>query len=136
MLVALHKDEVGAAVFDWQTPLHFGVGAFAGAVGLNPHVAAIVFVGLRTVNLAVEDGIGHALFSTEHGQSHANEMADLLVEFLGLYVGGKARQAITGEAPAAHGVGGKIAGMGAFHATPRGPRPGIDMNAMQMPIAR
>ncbi len=134
MLLALHKDEVGAAVFDWQTPLHFGVGAFAGAVGLNPHVAAIVFVGLRTINLAVEDGFGHALFSTEHGQSHANEMADLLVEFLGLYVGGKARQAITGEAPAAHGVGGKIVGMGAAMAPRPRAAPGFDYG--QMPIAR
>lgn len=119
MLVALHRDEVGAALFDWQTPLHLGVGAFAGAMGINPHVAAILFVGLRTVNLAAEEGLGHALFSTEHGQSHANEMADLLAEFVGLYLGGKARSMITGQPAAEHGVGalghapamhGKIAG--------------------------
>src|SRR6185295_7542807 len=103
MLLALTKHEVGAALIDWQTPLHFAVGAFAGAVGLNPHVAAIVFVGLRTANLAAAEGLGHALFSTEHGQSHANEMMDLMSEFVGLYVGGKARELITGEASAHHG---------------------------------
>lgn len=128
MLVALHKDEVGAALIDWQTPLHFGVGAFAGAVGLNPHLAAIVFVGLRTLNLAAEEGFGHALFSTEHGQSHANEMMDLLSEFVGLYAGGKARQYITGAPPAEHGVGGKLVGTGAT-ADP-------SLGSMRMPIAR
>ena len=112
MLLALHKDEVGAAVIDWQTPLHLGVGVFAGALGINPHLAAVIFVGLRTLNLAVEDGLGHALFSTEHGQSHANEMSDLMAEFLGLYIGGKAREKITGEAPV-HGLGGKVVGYAA-----------------------
>jgi hypothetical protein len=114
MLVALHQDEVGAALVDWQTPLHMGVGVFAGAMGINPHVAAILFVGLRTLNLAAEEGLGHALFSTKHGQSHANEMADLMAEFVGLYVGGKARSMITGKAAAegvgAAGMGGKIVG--------------------------
>ncbi len=112
MLVALDKHDVGAAMIDWQTPLHLGVGMLAGAAGINPHIAAIVFVGLRTANLAAEDGFGHALFSRDHGQSHANEMTDLFAEFFGLYIGGKVRQMITGQAPAAHGVGGKIAGLG------------------------
>jgi hypothetical protein len=122
MLFALRKSEVGAAFVDWFTPLHLGLGFAAGGLGLNPHLAAILFVGARTAKLAAEEGLGHALFSIEHGQSHANELTDLTAEFLGLYLGGKARQMITGHAPAAHGLGGKIVGMGS------GPMP-------RMPIA-
>lgn len=114
MLIALRKQDVGAAFVDWFTPLHFGLGAAAGFLGVNPHLAAMVFVGLRTAKLAVEEGIGHALFSTEHGQSHANELADLTAEFAGLYVGAKSRSFVTGEPTATHGVSlaGKIAGVG------------------------
>ncbi len=109
MLVALRKHDVGAAFIDWMTPLHFGLGFTAGALGLNPHLAALLFIGTRTAVLAAEEGLGHALFSTEHGQSHANELADLSSEFLGLYLGGRTRQLITGQAPV-HGLGGKIVG--------------------------
>jgi hypothetical protein len=112
MIVALHESEVGAAFIDWFTPMHFGLGFTAGALGLNPHLAAILFVGMRTAKLAAEEGLGHALFSTEHGQSHANELTDLTAEFLGLYAGGKARSLITGRAPV-EGLHGKIAGMAA-----------------------
>ena len=70
------------------------------------------FIGTRTILLAAEEGLGHALFSTAHGQSPANELADLSSEFLGLYLGGKTRQLITGEVPV-HGLGGKIVGTSA-----------------------
>ncbi len=112
MFVALHHDEVGVAFVDWFTPLHFAAGAAAGALGINPHLAAIGFVGARTLNLAAKEGFGPALFPTGEGESHANELTDLTAEFLGLFVGGKVRQLITGRAPAA-GLGGKIAGLGA-----------------------
>jgi len=111
VLVATADDEVGRAVIDWQTPIHFGLGVAAGALGIEPHLAAVGFVGARVVNIAAEEGLHHALFSTKHAQSHANEMSDLLWEFIGLYLGGKARELIVGK-PACAGLplAGKIVG--------------------------
>jgi hypothetical protein len=112
LLVAVHDDDVGTAFVDWYTPMHFGLGFTAGALGLNSHLAALLFIGSRTVMLAAKEGFGYALFATEHGHSHANEISDLASEFLGLYLGGRARQLITGVAPT-HGLGDKVVGYSA-----------------------
>jgi len=105
--------DVGLALFDYKTPMHFGVGFAAGSLGLNPHVAALLFIAAKAGKVALEEGLGHALFGEKEGQSYGNEMMDLLAEMTGIMAGLKTRSLITG-APVlpAHGLGldGKIVG--------------------------
>lgn len=75
------------AVFDVQTPLHFGVGLSAGALGVDPHVATLAFITARVIGVALNAGLNKALFVSEHGQTAAKEIADLAVEVAGIYVG-------------------------------------------------
>lgn len=137
MFVATHRDDVGVAFLDWYTPLHFAAGAAAGALGLRPIVAAIGFVGVRTLNAAAKEGFGRALFTAGDGQSHANELSDLLAEFLGVYAGGKLRALITGRDPTA-GLGGKIVGVGPRRVAPRAAvaRGTYELDFSSPPIAR
>ena len=114
MWVAEKMPDVGLALFDYKTPMHFGVGYAAGTLGLNPHIAALLFIAAKAGKVALEEGLGHALFGEKEQQSYGNEMMDLLAEMTGILAGLKTRSLITG-APAlpAHGVGGlggKIAG--------------------------
>jgi hypothetical protein len=113
MWLAEEYAAVGLALFDYKTPLHFGVGFAAGTLGLNPHIAALLFIAAKAGKVALEEGLGHALFGEKEEQSYGNEMMDLLAEMMGVISGLKARSLITG-APAlpAHGLGldGKIAG--------------------------
>jgi hypothetical protein len=111
MWVAEKQNEVGLALFDYKTPAHFGIGMAAGALGLNPHIAALILIAAKAGKVALEEGMGHALFGDKEPQSYGNEMMDLLMEMTGILAGLKARSLITG-APAlpAHGLGGKIAG--------------------------
>lgn len=111
MWLAETRPEVGLALFDYKTPMHFGLGFAAGTLGLNPHLAAILFIGLKAGKVALEEGMGHALFGDKEPQSYGNEMMDLFSEMMGIAAGLKARSMITGEpALPAHGLGGKIAG--------------------------
>lgn len=111
MWFATARPEVGLALFDYRTPLHFGLGFAAGTLGMSPHIAALVFIGLKAGKVALEEGLGHALFGDKEAQSYGNEMMDLLSEMTGIAAGLKARSMITGEpALPVHGLGGKIAG--------------------------
>lgn len=113
MWLAEKMPDVGMALFDYKTPMHFGVGFAAGTLGLSPHLAAFLFIAAKAGKVALEEGLGHALFGESEAQSYGNEMMDLLAEMTGIMAGLKARSFITG-APAlpAHGLGldGKIAG--------------------------
>ena len=75
------------AVFDVQTPLHFGVGLSAGALGVDPHVATLAFITARVIGVALNAGLNKALFVSEHGQTAAKEIADLAVEVAQRHVG-------------------------------------------------
>lgn len=115
MWLAEEHSDVGLALFDYKTPLHFGVGFAAGTFGLNPHLAALLFIAAKAGKVALEEGLGYALFGKKEQQSHGNEMMDLLAEMTGILAGHKARSLITGQpALPAHGLGlgldGKIAG--------------------------
>lgn len=111
MLLAKRAQEVGAALIDYNTPFHFGVGFAAGALGVSPHIAAIVFVGAKAVKVAIEYGFGEALFGRADSQSYGNEIGDLFFEMVGIGVGLKVRELTTGApAQAAHGLSGKIVG--------------------------
>ena len=111
MWLAEDTADVGPALFDYKTPMHFGVGFAAGTLGLNPHLAALLFIAAKAGKVALEEGLGHALFGEKEAQSYGNEMMDLLMEMSGILAGLKTRSLITG-APAlpVHGLGGKIAG--------------------------
>lgn len=113
MWFAEHMPEVGLALFDYKSPVHFGVGFAAGTLGLNPHLAALLVIAAKAGKVALEEGLGHALFADKEPQSYGNEMMDLLMEMTGILAGLKARALITGEpALPVHGteLGGKIAG--------------------------
>lgn len=77
----------GEAIIDAQSPLHFGVGFAAGALGVDPHIALMTFVGAKIVEESLSAGPKHAVFSRERGQSLGNELADILFEVAGLYYG-------------------------------------------------
>jgi len=111
MWLAEDNADVGLALFDYKTPMHFGVGFAAGTLGLNPHLAALLFIAAKAGKVALEEGLGHALFGEREQQSYGNEMMDLLAEMTGILAGLKTRSLITG-APAlpVHGLAGKIAG--------------------------
>ena len=130
MWLADRTSDVGLALFDYKTPLHFGVGFAAGGLGLSAHVAALLFIAAKAGKVALEEGLGHALFADKEPQSYGNEMMDLLAEMTGILAGLKARSLITG-APAApvHGapLGGKIAGRigNQFYSAVAGPLPRV-----------
>jgi len=110
------RPDVGLALFDYKTPMHFGLGFAAGTLGLNPHLAAILFIGLKAGKVALEEGLGHALFGDKEPQSYGNEMMDLFSEMMGIAAGLKTRSLITGEpALPVHGLNGKIAGCWGGH---------------------
>lgn len=79
-------------IFDEQTPLHFGVGLSAGALGVDPHVATLGFIIARVIGVALNAGFNKALFLPQHGHSAAKEIADLAVEVTGIYVGKLVRE--------------------------------------------
>ncbi|HEX9641824.1 MAG TPA: hypothetical protein VGB13_10990 [Candidatus Krumholzibacteria bacterium] len=113
MWLAEQMPDVGLALFDYKTPMHFGVGFAAGTLGLNPHLAAFLFIAAKAGKVALEEGMGHALFGKKEVQSYGNEMMDLLAEMTGILAGLKTRSLITGgPALPAHGLGldGKVAG--------------------------
>lgn len=85
--ISWSPERKGEAVIDLQSPLHFGVGFTAGALGLDPHLALIGFVGAKIVEESLSAGPRHAIFGRERGQSLGNELADILFEIAGLYYG-------------------------------------------------
>lgn len=108
MWFADRMPEVGLALFDYKTPLHFGAGFAAGMLGINPHVAALLLIAAKAGKVALEEGMGHALFGDKEPQSYGNETMDLLAEMAGVTAGLRTRELVTGE-PAAP-LHGKIAG--------------------------
>lgn len=110
MWLAESHPDVGLALFDYKTPLHFGAGFAAGALGMNPHLAAFLLIALKAGKVALEEGLGHALFADKEPQSYGNEMMDLLTEMTGIMAGAKTRELVTGQAAPVHGFAGKIAG--------------------------
>lgn len=105
--------DVGLALFDYKTPLHFGAGYAAGLLGISPHIAALGLIAAKAGKIALEEGLGHALFEDKEPQSYGNEIMDLLSEMVGIAAGLKTRSMVTGEpALPVHGVPlqGKIAG--------------------------
>ena len=123
MLVAATPRHVGSALIDYKTPLHFGVGFAAGALGVSPHIAAIAFLAFKAGKLAVKHGFGHALFEKTEEQSYGNEIMDLTAEMVGIGFGLKARELFTGEpAHAVHGLGGKIVAVPQAQPYPPAPR--------------
>ncbi len=89
----------GEAVIDAHSPLHFGVGFAAGALGVDPHIALMTFVGAKIVEESLSAGPRHALFSRERGQSLGNELADILFEIAGLYYGKQLRSKLAAQTP-------------------------------------
>lgn len=89
----------GGALIDAHTPLHAIVGFAAGVLGVDPHIAMIVFIGARITEAAMREGTRHALFEPEHGQSLGNELTDLLFEMGGLHAGEALRHKLLGSDP-------------------------------------
>lgn len=111
MFFADTQADVGRALVDYKTPVHFGVGFFAGALGMNPHVAALLVLAAKAGKIAVKEGLGHALYGETEPQSYGNEMMDLLMEMTGILAGMKTRSLITGQPVIpVHGLGDKIVG--------------------------
>jgi len=98
----------GGALIDAHTPLHAIVGFAAGVLGVDPHVAMIVFIGARITEAALSEGARHALFEPEHGQSLGNELTDLLFEMGGLHAGEALRHKLlaSSETEPTAGLGG------------------------------
>jgi hypothetical protein len=133
MWLAEEHADVGLALFDYKSPMHFGVGFAAGTLGLNPHLAALLVIAAKAGKVALEEGLGHALFSDRDPQSYGNEMMDLLMEMSGLLAGLKTRSLITGQPTLpVHGLGGKIAGRigNQFYSA----NAGVPANALAAPI--
>ena len=117
MLVARTEGEVGEALIDWHTPAQLGIGVAAGALGISPLLATVVFIGISAIKLGLKEGADSALFEPEAGESHANELMDLTAKFVGYWVGQKARALIQKPPgpvlpPPVEGMSGKIAGTG------------------------
>lgn len=116
-VVSLKPSAHGEAIVDRHTPLHFLVGFVAGAAGIDPHTAMIVFVGAKMVDQALQHGTSHAIFGKESGQSLGNEMADILVEIAGLHYGKSVRQRLAEPQLAPPAVA-PAAGLGAYYQDP------------------
>ena len=86
-IVATSAQQQGAALVDGMSPVHLTIGFLAGVFGVDPHVAAMAFVGVRLFETAVREGTGHALFGRESGQSLGNELTDVALEFAGAHAG-------------------------------------------------
>jgi len=111
MWVAETHREVGLALFDYKSPAHFGIGVLAGVLGMNPHLAALLMIAAKAGKVALEEGLGRALFTDKDPESYGNEMMDLLMEMGGIFVGLKARSLITGKPVLpADGLGDKVVG--------------------------
>jgi hypothetical protein len=103
LLYAQAARDQGVALFDTRTPAHFGVGLTAGLAGIKPAYALIGLLGIEiSKNALAHGGARQALFE-RNLESPANQIADLLVEltgyYLGLYV--RAARAAAAQAPAA-----------------------------------
>jgi len=85
--VSLASAHHGEAIVDGHSPVHALVGFAAGILGMDPHVAMMVFIGARIVEHSLRSGPAHALFGREKGESLGNEMGDLLFEVAGLHYG-------------------------------------------------
>ena len=102
MLVAKNRSEYGQAAVDIYTPLHFGLGFAAGAMGVSPIIAALVLTVVKIGVAATEKGMGHALMGRIPGESNINELCDLLAEIAGVDAGATFRgKTVTPIAPLA-----------------------------------
>lgn len=99
--ISLAPSRQGEALIDSHTPLHAIVGFVAGLLGVEPHIAMMVFIGGRIVETSLRSGTKHALFEREHGQSLGNELTDLMFELGGLQLGEKLREKLVAHEPAA-----------------------------------
>lgn len=97
--VSLAHEHHGEALIDAHTPLHAIVGFTAGIMGIDPHVAMMVFIGARIVEASLKSGTKHAVFGREEGQSLGNEMTDLMFEIAGLHYGESLRHRLLAEVP-------------------------------------
>jgi len=93
--LSLAPSHQGEALIDSHTPLHAIVGFVAGLLGVEPHIAMMVFIGGRIVEMSLRSGTKHALFEREGGQALGNEMTDLLFEMAGLHYGEMLREKLT-----------------------------------------
>lgn len=93
---------------DARSPLHATIGFAAGVMGIEPHLAMMVFIGARIVETALRENTERAIYDREEGHSLGNELSDLLFEMAGLHLGEKLRERLLEHhepaAPAA-GVG-------------------------------
>lgn len=94
----------GGALVDASSPLHALVGFTAGVLGVEPHLAMMVFIGARIVEQSLRAGAKHALFGREQGQSLGNELTDLMLELGGLQLGEKLREHLQPEPAAGLGA--------------------------------
>jgi len=92
VIIAQAPNQEGRALLDRRTPIHFGVGFGAGYLGLSPHIALVLLIGVRVARVAIEQGMHQALFRRRAGESNANELIDLGVEVLGLELGSALRR--------------------------------------------
>lgn len=84
--VATSKSHFGRSVVDTKTPIHFALGAFAGAWGVEPSIVALAAIAYEAGKDVVGDGQG-ALFARRQGQSYANQAADVISMMVGVYLG-------------------------------------------------
>lgn len=103
--ISLAPAKHGEALIDAHTPVHAIVGFAAGIMGIDPHVAMMVFIGARIVEASLKHGAGHAVFGREEGQSLGNEMTDLMFEVAGLHYGESLRHRLLAETTPAAGLG-------------------------------
>jgi hypothetical protein len=92
LVLARGPSEQGKAMLDSRTPIHFTIGLVAGAAGIKPAAALVVFFGLEMVKNVAHGGAEHALFHP-HEETPVNITSDILVEMVGYYLGAFARAA-------------------------------------------
>jgi len=97
--ISLEHGHHGEAIVDAHSPLHAIVGFTAGILGIDPHIAMMVFIGARIVEHSIVSSPTHALLGREQGQSLGNEMGDLLFEVAGLHYGKMLRERLVAPPP-------------------------------------
>lgn len=94
--ISLSPKHAGEAIVDVQSPLSFIVGFAAGIFGVDPSMATLTFVGAKIVDQSLSKG-SRAVFRRDSGQSLANQLADVLINFAGVQCGTLLRKRLEAE---------------------------------------
>ena len=89
---SLHPKHVGVSLVDRETPVSFGIGYLAGAMGISPSYAALGILSYKAIAVAVEKGDVEAAFKTSSPQTYGNRAVDLIMVILGVHFGSRVRK--------------------------------------------